>query len=57
MTAAGKKLPLNLGPERPAAPPGGEEGEQSVVGVRTVLADAARISQASLALDSIDGGE
>ena len=57
MTAAGKKLPLNLGPERPAAPPGGEEGEQSVVGVRTVLADAARLSQASLALDSLDGGE
>ena len=41
MTATGKKLPLNLGPERPAAPPGGEEGEQSVVGGRTVLADAA----------------
>ena len=57
MTAAGKKLPLNLDPERPAAPPGGEEGEQSVVGVRTVLADAARISQVSLALDSLDGGE
>lgn len=37
--------------------PGGEEGGQSVVGVRTVLDDATHLSQTSLSLESLDGGE
>ena len=35
----GDPEPASPGPERPVAPPGGGEGEQSVVGVRTVFAD------------------
>ena len=35
--------PTGLGAERPVAPPGVEEGEQSVVGVTTVLDDATLI--------------
>src|SRR4029434_10174416 len=52
-------VPEPAGPEteHPVAPPRGEEGKQSVAGVRAVLFDAACPPQTSLALDSLNGGE
>ena len=49
--------PAGPGTEDPVAPPRGEEGKQSVAGVRAVLFDAACPPQTSLALDSLNGGE
>ena len=51
VTDARKKLPLNL------LVLVRRDGEQSVVGVRTVFDDAMCLSQTLHALESLDGGE